>query len=189
MIWSEALESREGSGYAASQIVETGGLRQYVVFLDKGIAAFAADDGRLLWRYDRVSNGTGNTYTPLVLNDGLLCPNGYGGGLSRLKLTRQKDEVSAEEQYHQSQSFDRFEDSTALINGRLFAFDGLGGFLCIDASDGKRLWKRAGENGSGLSGTTYADGHLYIRRANGIVTLVEANPNEYVEKGRFTNGT
>ena len=70
-----------------------------MVFLDKGIASFAADDGRLLWRYDRVSNGTGNTYTPLVLTDGLLCPNGYGGGLARLKLTRKKNQVSAEEQY------------------------------------------------------------------------------------------
>ncbi len=75
------MDSREAAGYAASLLVETGGLKQYVVFLDKGIASFAADDGRLLWRYDRISSSTGNTYTPLVLADGLLCPNGYGGGL------------------------------------------------------------------------------------------------------------
>ena len=42
--------------------------------------------------------------------------------------------------------------------------------------------------GKGVKGSvTYADGHLYYRNQSGkgVVTLVEANPKKYVEKGRF----
>ncbi|MGC8073684.1 PQQ-binding-like beta-propeller repeat protein, partial [Salmonella enterica] len=67
VIWTQLLDSRERAGYAGPLIVETDGLKQYVFVLEKGIAAFAADDGRFLWRYDRVSSGTANSYTPLVL--------------------------------------------------------------------------------------------------------------------------
>ena len=31
-----------------------------------------------------------------------------------------------------------------------------------------------------------ADGHLYIRYSDGTMTLVEANPNEFKEKGSFS---
>ena len=186
VIWSNRLESREAAGYAASLLVETGGLKQYVVFLDKGIASFAADDGRLLWRYDRVASGIGNTYTPLVLADGLLCPNGYAGGIARLKLTRTGKQVSAEEQYFQRQSFNPFEDSAALVDGHLYAFDRSGRSLCIDVSDGKLLWIAPRTSSSRLAASTCADGHLYIRWADGTIVLVEANPKEYVEKSRFT---
>src|SRR4029079_1400106 len=96
VLWNKLLEGREAAGYGASLLVETSGLKQYVVVLDRGIASFAADDGRLLWRYDKVSSGLGNSYTPLVLADGLLCPNGYSGGIARLKLTRRDDGVSVE---------------------------------------------------------------------------------------------
>ena len=36
-----------------------------------------------------------------------------------------------------------------------------------------------------MNAILYADGHLYVRQADGLMTLVEANPNEYVEKGSF----
>ncbi|MFG0291392.1 MAG: polyvinylalcohol dehydrogenase, partial [Rhodopirellula sp. JB044] len=38
----------------------------------------------------------------------------------------------------------------------------------------------------GKGSVTYADGHLYVRGERGDVALVEATPNEYREKGRFS---
>ena len=83
VIWKTLLEGKEQASYASTIVIETDGLRQYVVVLDKGIASFAADDGRFLWRYDGASIAIGNTYTPLVLPDGLLCPSGYSGVMAR----------------------------------------------------------------------------------------------------------
>ena len=37
----------------------------------------------------------------------------------------------------------------------------------------------------GKGSVVYADGHLYVRSERGPVALVEANPEKYVEKGRF----
>ena len=33
--------------------------------------------------------------------------------------------------------------------------------------------------------TTLADGHLYYRQEDGVMTLSEPSPKEYIEKGRF----
>jgi len=38
----------------------------------------------------------------------------------------------------------------------------------------------------GAAGIQYADGLLFLHGENGDVALVEANPDKYVEKGRFT---
>ena len=38
----------------------------------------------------------------------------------------------------------------------------------------------------GTGAVCYADGHLYVRGEKGAVALVEATPDGYKEKGRFT---
>jgi hypothetical protein len=38
----------------------------------------------------------------------------------------------------------------------------------------------------GKGSLTYADGMLYLFSENNVVGLAEANPNAYVEKGRFS---
>ena len=174
VIWKKLLESREQNGYASTLLVHTGSLKQYVVFLARGIASFAADDGRLLWRYDRTGGRVASSYTPLIIEEGLLCPNGYGSGIARLKLTRRDNSVMAEEQYYKAMQLDPFEDSSMLVDGRLYAFRGGGIVTCIDSSDGKVLWIARGSDGK-VAGT-YADGRLYLRWSNGAVALVEDSP-------------
>jgi SAM-dependent methyltransferase len=183
LLWSKLLESHERNQYASTLLVQTSGLKQYVVYLTSGLASFAEDDGRLLWQYHRRYNFA-NSYTPLIIEGGLLSPNGYNTGIARLKLTRQDKTVGAEEQYFRSTPLDPFEDSCMLVDGRLYAFKAGGVVACIDAGDGKDLWTARG-SGSGKVAGTYADGRLYLRWVNGTVALVEASPKAYVEAGRF----
>lgn len=185
VVWSKLLETREAAGYAAPLVVETDSLKQYVVTLKKGLASFAAADGRLLWRYDKVSDSRANSYTPLVVADGLLCPNGYGAGIGRLKLIRQGNEVLAKESFFQKETLDPFEDSTVLLDDRLYAFGSGGILLSLDAKDGKRLASARG-SGNGKAAATFADGRLYVRWSDGVLALVDTSAAEYQEKGRFT---
>lgn len=113
-LWSTKLEN-QSAAYASAIQVQTDGLKQYVVFLSKEIVSLAEDDGRVLWSYDRTANRIANTHTPLALGDGLLCPNGYSGCISRLKLTRRGNSVSYEELYYVNEKFDPFEDSCVLV--------------------------------------------------------------------------
>ena len=52
----------------------------------------------------------------------------------------------------------------------------------MDFLTGERKWR---EDGPGKCTLIYADGHLYCLSQDGIIALVEANPNSYIEKGRF----
>jgi outer membrane protein assembly factor BamB len=184
VVWKTLLESKEQASYGSTIVVDTQGLRQYVVVLEKGIASFAANDGRFLWRYDAVANVFGTTYTPLILRDGLLCQSGYGGNVARVKLTRQRDHVAAEQVYLTKLQLDPFEDSTVLVDDRLYAFAPLP--FCFSLGDGSKIWGPVRPAGGGYkTAATYADGHLYTRGTNGLVTLMEASAKEYVEKGRF----
>ena len=186
VIWSKLLDSRESAAYGSCLRIETDGLKQFVVFLEKGIVSFAADDGRFLWRYESVSSGIANSYTPLVVDGGLLCPNGYHGGMARLRLTRRDNEIVVEEQYLQKVNLDPFEDSTVLVEDRLYAF-GFGGVpLCLNVKDGTRGGAAVRGAGRGKAAATYADGHLYARWTDGALALLSTNTSEYVEKGRFT---
>ena len=176
VIWKKLLESHERNEYASTLLVQTAGLKQYVVFLTKGLASFAADDGRLLWRYYRPYR-VASSYTPLIIDGGLLSPNGYDTGIARLKLTRKDGAVTVDQQYYKNVPLVPFEDSSVLVDGRFYAFKGVrsGPLVCFDSSDGKALWTARG-SGSGMAAATYADGRHYVRWVNGTVALVEDIP-------------
>jgi outer membrane protein assembly factor BamB len=57
------------------------------------------------------------------------------------------------------------------------------GLLCAEFSTGKVKWD---DPGVGPGSICYADGRLYVHGENGSAALVEANPDGYHEKGRFT---
>jgi len=55
--------------------------------------------------------------------------------------------------------------------------------ICADFVSGKVRWTN---RGIGTGSVCFADGRLYVHGENGEVALVEATPDEYRERGRFT---
>ena len=70
-----------------------------------------------------------------------------------------------------------------LVGDYLYGTQSRGGLTAIEFTTGKIKWKA--EN-YGMSSGAYANGHLYIHDESGDVALVEATPEGYREKGRFT---
>ena len=58
-----------------------------------------------------------------------------------------------------------------------------GELLAVEFTTGKVKWKA---DDFGSSSVAYADGNLYLHNENGDFVLVEATPESYREKGRFT---
>ena len=56
-------------------------------------------------------------------------------------------------------------------------------FLAVEFTTGKVMWK---DETLGSASLTYADGLLYVHCWNGDIALVEATPEAYRQKGRFT---
>jgi outer membrane protein assembly factor BamB len=181
VLWKCALPEGDRAAYASAILVEAGGVKQYVQHLEKGLVGVAAQTGKFLWRYRKaVSRYGANIPTP-VAADGLIYTAGAGTGGGAIKLQARDGVFEAEQIYFES----KFPTA---IGGSVKVGDYLYGttaqaLLCIEFATGKIKWE---ERALGAASLCFADGRLYLQGENGDVGLVEASPEGYREKGRFT---
>lgn len=187
VIWKSVFPGADTSAYSPLVVAEAAGLRQYVAFLSRGLVGVAARDGKFLWRYDTIANGTGNSHTPLVSGDLIFCANGYGTGGALLKLVPADDGVLVEERYIQRLAFNSIQDSSIplLIDKHVYSYRNGAVLTCIDLATGQVVWDQKPALGRGIASMTCAGGRLYLRYGNGRMVLIEATPKGPTEKGRF----
>jgi len=185
VIWKSDVKG-DRAEYASMAIAEVGGIRQYVQLLARNVVGIAADDGRVLWTYDKLGGNTANVPTPIVKGDLIFCSAGYGKGAALLKLTASQGNVEVQEQYF-NRDLNNRHGGVVLIGGHLYGDrDDSGNPWCADLLTGQPVagWKKQSK-GSGSMSVTFADGFLYCRYQNGVVALVEATPTGYKEAGSF----
>src|SRR5207247_2369572 len=69
VIWKSAVPGGDPAAYASAIIIEAGGVKQYVQFLQRGVVGVDAKTGKFLWRYDQTAQGSAaNIPTPVVYN-------------------------------------------------------------------------------------------------------------------------
>lgn len=182
---------KDGAGYGSPVISNGGGVKQYVQLVGRGLVSVAADDGRLLWNYNRIANGTANVPTPVVSGDHVFGSTGYGdGGSALLKLSKSgNDGVKASEEYYKSNNeLQNHHGGMILVGDHVYMGEGHNnGFpVCVDLKSGDQVWEKKRGAGSGSAAITYADGHLVFRYEDHTVALIEAKPDAYELKGTFT---
>jgi outer membrane protein assembly factor BamB len=177
-IWKGVVPKGDSAHYSSIIAVDFAGQRQYVQFLSGGVVGLSGD-GEYLWRYDHPHNGTANCSTPLYRDGYVFAASAYGTGGGLAKLGR--DGKSYEEVYF-TKHMKNHHGGMVLVGDYLYGSDE-GLFTCLEFKTGKVKWA---ERKAGKGSIAYADGRLYYRNENGPMLLVEANPNEYVEHGRFT---
>src|SRR6185369_4720979 len=65
LIWKCAVPEGDEAAYASAIVVESGGIKQYVQLLQKGLVGVDAKTGKFLWRYGKaVSRYGANIPTP-----------------------------------------------------------------------------------------------------------------------------
>lgn len=180
VIWKSEVPGGDIADYASIMIVEAGGKKQYVQYLRKALVGVDAKTGTFLWKYTATQDQGASMLTPVVSKDKVFVAGARkGGGLVSLKADGEK--ISSTEVY-----FDRNVapgiGGAVLLDGYLYGFSG-NTLFCAEFDTGKMMWTN---KSVGPAAVCYADGRLYVRGYNtGEVALVEANPKEYVEKGRF----
>jgi outer membrane protein assembly factor BamB len=194
VIWKASVPAGAGGGgrgrmagntaaYASPIVATVGGVKQYIQFLGGGLVGVAAKDGKLLWRYNKVT-GTTNCTTPLFHDSCVFVSainrQGSGSGGALVRLTAEGDGVSAKEVY-------LIKDLANHHGGVVRVGDAIYGtnnssLVCIDFKTGETKWdNRSVGKGSIMA----ADGRLYVRSEKGPLALVEATPSGYKEDGRF----
>jgi outer membrane protein assembly factor BamB len=198
VIWKASVpddlgrDGKDGAGYSSIVISHGAGVKQYVQLMGRGIVAFAAADGKYLWHYNKVANGTANIPTPVVDGDYVFCTSGYGdGGSALLKLSKSADGgVQADEVYHRSaRELQNHHGGVILVGDYLYGGHGhnKGMPFCLEMKTGKLMWRNEDPEiqGHNSAAVVYADGHLIFRYEDGTVSLIEASPKGYKETGSF----
>jgi outer membrane protein assembly factor BamB len=181
VIWKSAVPGGDEAAYASVIVVETGGLKQYVQFLQNGVVGVDAGSGKFLWRYERTAQGSpANIPTPVAFENLVYSAAGRsGGGLVRLAVSQK--EVDAEQVYF-TQELPTAIGGSVRIGDLMYGTNG-GGLVCAEFATGDVKWQ---DRSIGAASVVFADGLLFLHGENGEVALVEATPEEYREKGRFT---
>jgi len=139
-----------------------------------------ASDGKLMWRYEKVSNRTANITTPVFYDNKVFYTSGYDTGCALLSVKAQGGEVKADEIYFNREMMNH-HGGVVLIDGYVYGFNNAI-LSCIEFATGKTVWR---DRSVGKGTLTFADGHLYLLSENNVAGLAEATPAGYKETGRF----
>jgi outer membrane protein assembly factor BamB len=142
----------------------------------------AAKDGKLLWRYDKLTGST-MCNTPLF-HDGYvllsaLTPSGSAGS-ALVQLTATDEGVTAKEVYH-TRTLAAHHGGVVRVGDAVYGTNQRD-LVCIDFKSGETKWQNPSV---GKGSIAAADGRLYVRSEKGPVALVAATPDAYKELGRF----
>jgi precorrin-6B methylase 2 len=193
VVWKCSVPGENRNTYSAVVVAEIGGIRQYVNQLDKGVVGVAATDGKLLWRYDRITPRSGNVHTALVSGDKVFCSCGGGSGCALIQFVPEEKGFKVQEIYAVKHPFDSWLGSSVLIGEHVYTCEGMD----IELPTGKlvgRIGKlvpigRGGRSAPSLPGRytmTCAGRVLVHRKANNVLTLTEVTPQgTFVERGEF----
>jgi outer membrane protein assembly factor BamB len=185
MLWTTARPEDRGAGHASTVVAQVGGTRVYVQTTGSGALGVRASDGKLLWTYD-IDKTTAVVPTPIVRDDLVFFSAGYRRGGALLKqVPGQKGEVTIEEVYPLNTELANKHGGIVLVGDYLYGdSDDRGIPFCAELASGEVKWKSRG-SGRNSAAIAAADGHLYLRYADGTMTLVKASPESMQEVGSF----
>jgi outer membrane protein assembly factor BamB len=169
------------ASYASPMLASFGGVRQVVIFDAVGLAGFAADDGRELWRVPWKSDFEINAAQPVLLSDDkVLISSSAGAALLRISHS---DENWEPTEIWKNRKLKCGYACPIAYQGHVYGLSE-GILTCLDLATGRQLWKdRGGQYGHGqmlLSGDL-----LIVQAETGELALVEATPERFHELGRF----
>jgi outer membrane protein assembly factor BamB len=184
-LWTTSRGDDRGAGHASIVIANIGATRVYVQTTGSGAMGVRADDGKLLWTYD-IAKTTAVIPTPIIRDDLVFFSAGYGRGGALLKQVPAKDgEVTAQEVYPLKTELGNKHGGIVLVGDYLYGDSEDRGIpFCAELMTGEIKWKARG-SGSGSASIAAADGHLYVRYADGTMTLATASPEALDEVGSF----
>ena len=140
-----------------------------------------AGPGQFLWRYKEAAKGPAQYFTPVARNEyvygGAL---GVGGAMVRLKSDG--NGVVAEQVYF-TRGLPNGIGGAVLIGDHLYGTEVGQKLVAAEFTTGKVKWEAPD---FGWASVAAADGHLYCHLITGEVVLVEATPDAYRVKGKFT---
>ncbi len=182
VIWT-ADEVRPGKAeYATVVVADIHGKRQYVKFFETTIASVDAATGELLWEAEFPDGRTAVIPTPIIEGNRVYVAAGYGAGCRGFDIGT---DFSVTEVFSNKEMVNH-HGGVIKFGDHLFGFGDGKGLVCQDWASGERVWMEKERQFLAKGAVHIADGKIFaLNEQNGAVTLAEASPDGYEERGRF----
>ncbi len=178
----QTKDFKDPAQYSSMVFAEIGGYKQYVQLTGQSVVG-VLPDGHVLWRAARRGK-TAVAPTPIVKGNQVYVTSGYGVGCNLFEVTRNVSRYEAREVYAE-RSIASHHGGAVRVGDYVYGYCDSRGWVCQEMATGELKWTEKRRVGKGS--VVYADGHLYLRaEEGGAVALIEATPEGYKEKGRFT---
>lgn len=171
--------------YSSPALATLDGVRQIVIVNEENVTGHDPATGRLLWHHPwpggSASNASVSQAVPLS-GARVLLSKGYGEGAELLQLLRAGDGSFQTKTIWRDKGLLKTKFTNVVVyEDHVYGLsDGI--LECVELNSGKRKWKR-GRYGHGQ--ILAVRDLLLVQSETGDVVLVEANPNAWVELGRF----
>ena len=179
LIWQSA-EVEDGAHYSSIIKANFHGNPQYVQLMPQRLIGLSPANGRLLWE----SPWPGRTAvipTPIVDGNFIYVTSGYGAGCRLIEITPSNDV----ETIFDNKVMKNHHGGVVKVGDHIYGHSDSVGWVCQDFETGDQVWRERDDLGKGA--IAYADGMLYcLGEDSGDVVLIEASPNGWNERGRFT---
>lgn len=170
----------DGAQYASAIAVEHNGGRQIIQLTLQSIAGVSAANGEVLWRTE-FPGKTAVIPTPIFSMGQVFVTAGYGVGCKSAKI----GPGNVVEELYSNTDMENHHGGVILYQGYLYGHSGKGGWTCMDFKTGAVKWQEKQALGKGA--IHCADGMFYcLEEKSGTVVLLEASPEAWKEKARFT---
>jgi len=183
-LWTCKNAKDIGAGHSSVVISKVGGVKVYVQSTGSGLMGFS-ESGSLLWTYP-IDKTTAVIPTPIVREDLVFYPVGYARGGALVKqVPGANGIVEVKEVYGLNTKLANKHGGVVLVGDHIYGdSDDKGRPFCADLMTGEIKWTSKG-SGQGSAVVIAGGDRLYIRYANGVMTLVEANPSSFKEISSF----
>ena len=186
-IWKCVVPDAGGTAYSNGVIASLAGKLQFVAFLEKTLVGIDLENGKLLWRKDRVASLFTHPHTPLISGSVLTCifesPAESDPSIFQIEIVQHDGLFSAREIYSDTPKFhfSKYTDDTIQLADQIFETD-IGIFTCFDLKSKLPVWRnRLGSRAT----VTFAESQFYFHGSDGQISLVEAGLKEPVVKSKF----
>ena len=181
LIWKSAIPGGDAAGYASAVVATAAGRKQYVQLLSKGIVGVDAKTGQFLWRNSEAAKGPAQYFTPITRGD-LVYGGALGVGGTMVRLKADGNGVAAESVYF-IRGLPNGIGGAVVVGDHIYGTEAGQKLVSAEFATGKVKWQAESISWASIAA---ADGMLYLHGINGDVALVEATPDGYREKGRFS---
>jgi len=169
------------TSYASLVTGTLGGRHQAVAVTCEGLLGLDAASGEALWRVPFKTGANRNVLTPVLDGDHVLFAS-YTTGLRRVAVKAEGSKVHAAQAWL-NPALKINLATPVLVGHHLYGHGPDKDFVCVDADTGSIRWRQAGFNQ--YASTIASGSRLLVLNDAGEVLLLEANPDQYRELGRF----